>query len=93
MLVQLVITTSVVLAINYGLETFVHSNLVEILVFEILAAALICAAWLCCALKLATTWPWFIAYFILPSLSFGVIFGVICVDAEGDSFMVIFNKF
>ena len=94
MLVQLVITTSVVLTINYGLETVIHTNLVEILVCEILAVALICAACACCALRLATIWPWCIAYLIIPSMSFGIIFGIICVVyAEGDSFLVIFNKF
>ena len=90
-LAQLVTTTTVVLAVNYGLETFIHENLFATLVCGIIAVALICVVCVCCALRLATTWPWCIVYLILPSLSFGIIFGVICVVyAEGDSFLVIF---
>ena len=91
-LAQLVTTSTVVLAVNYGLEQFVHANLIKVLVCEIVAATLICAACVCCALRMATTWPWCIGYLVIPSLSFGLIFGVICiVYAEGESFLVIFN--
>jgi len=88
-LAQLVTTAIVVLAVNYGLETVIHENLFATLVCGIIAVALICVVCVCCALRLATTWPWCIVYLILLSLSFGIIFGVICVVyAEGDSFLV-----
>ena len=66
----------------------------EIFACEILAAVLICAAGLCCALRLGTSWPCCIVYFIVPSISFGVIFGVISVVyADADSFLVMLDNF
>ena len=93
MLMQMLLTAAVVLAVNYGLESFVHANMKLILVCEILAAVLICAAGLGCALRLGTAWPCCIIYFIVPSVSFGVIFGVISVVyADADSFLVMCNN-
>ena len=93
MLVQMLLTAAVILAVNYGLESFVHANMKLIFACEILAAVLICAAGLGCALRLGTAWPCCIIYFIVPSVSFGVIFGVISVVyADADSFLVMLNN-
>lgn len=88
-LAQMLLTAAVVLTVNYGLESFVHANMKEIFACEILAVALICAAGLCCTLRLGTSWPCCVIYLIVPSVSFGVIFGVISVVyADADSFLV-----
>ena len=91
----MLLTAAVVLTVNYGLESFVHANMKEIFACEILAVALICAAGLCCTLRLGTSWPCCVIYLIVPSVSFGVIFGVISVVyADADSFLVrLINSF
>ena len=88
-LVQMLVTAALVLAVNFGLETSVRSNMVETFACQIVGAVLICAAWICAQLRLVTAWPLGIIYLIVPCVSFGIIFGAISITyADASSFLV-----
>ena len=90
---QILVTAALVLAVNYGLETSVRSNMLETFACQIVGAVFICAAWICAQLRLATAWPLGIIYRIVPCVSFGIIFGAISIAyADASSFLVKFNS-
>lgn len=88
-LAQMLVTVAVVVAVNYGLESFLRANVKVTFACQILAVALVCASCVCCALRLGTTWPLGIIYLAVPCVSFGVLFGTLSVAfADEASFLV-----